>query len=182
MFGLCLTDLLGLMSVPFNSCLVCVWPTCWVWCLSLLIHVWFVFDFNGFVRITSGLECQLRCGCNGSWKYDPHLPSNNFAPTSAIFAGVLTCWYHDIVFVRLFIKLYVWYPRKLPLLTISRPWRYAGLGKCRFIFFCFRMQHEYFRVFFVLPCSPFMFENTENIPLIEGQWCTQCVLPRWFRH
>ena len=37
------------------------------------------------------------------------------------------------------------------------------------IFFCTNMQHEYFfEVVNVLSCSPFIFENTENIQLIDG--------------
>ena len=34
----------------------------------------------------------------------------------------------------------------------------------------------FFEVVSVLSCSPFMFENTENIQLIDGEWCTQSVL------
>ena len=30
----------------------------------------------------------------------------------------------------------------------------------------------------LLPFFSFLFENTENMPLIDGEWCTQCVLPR----
>ena len=37
------------------------------------------------------------------------------------------------------------------------------------IFFCTSMHHEYFfLVVNVLSCSPLMFENTENIQLIDG--------------
>ena len=46
-----------------------------------------------------------------------------------------------------------------------RPFEILGL-----IFFCGRMHHEFvFEVVNVISCSPFMFENTENIPLIGGQ-------------
>ena len=41
--------------------------------------------------------------------------------------------------------------------------------KLGLIFFCTGMHHEYFfEVVNVLSCSPFMFENTENIQLIDG--------------
>ena len=33
----------------------------------------------------------------------------------------------------------------------------------------------------MLPCFPFLFENTENILFIDGEWCAQYVLPRWSR-
>ena len=62
-------------------------------------------------------------------------------------------------------------------------WRFHGYGVMRafeivgLIFFSTRMHHEYFfQVINVLPCYPIMFENTENIPLIDRQWCAQC----WF--
>ena len=32
----------------------------------------------------------------------------------------------------------------------------------------------------MLPCLSFLFGRTENIPLIDGEWCTRCVLPRDF--
>ena len=41
-------------------------------------------------------------------------------------------------------RLYIWYPRKLPLLTISRLWRYCGPSNYMFIFFCPGVHHEYF--------------------------------------
>ena len=68
-------------------------------------------------------------------------------------------------------------------------WRFHGSGVITalsilgLIFFCTGMRHEYFfYVFNVRSCSPFIFENAENIQLIAGLWCTQCVLPQWFRH
>ena len=80
-------------------------------------------------------------------------------------------------------RLCIWYPRKLQLLTIPRLWRYCGPSNYRFNFLlCWYAPWVFFEVVNVLSCSPFMFENTENIQLIDGYWCAQCVLPRWFRH
>ena len=61
-------------------------------------------------------------------------------------------------------------------------WRDAGHWNCKFSLLCTRMQYEYFYVMNVHPCFSFWFENTKNIPLIDGEWCTQCMLPRWFHH
>ena len=45
----------------------------------------------------------------------------------------------------------------------------AALQIIDLIFFCTGMHHEYFfDVINVLSCSPFIFENTENIQLIDG--------------
>ena len=41
-------------------------------------------------------------------------------------------------------RLYVWYPRKLPLLAISRFCVMQGFEIVVLIFFCTRMQYEYF--------------------------------------
>ena len=49
-------------------------------------------------------------------------------------------------------------------LALLRPFNFLGL-----ISFCTGMHHEYcFEVVNVLSCSPFRFENTENIQLIDG--------------
>ena len=51
--------------------------------------------------------------------------------------------------------------------------RDAGRQKCKFNFL---RSWMFFHVF------SFLFENTENIPLIDGECCMQCVLPRWSHH
>ena len=49
------------------------------------------------------------------------------------------------------------------LLTISRLWRYCGPSNYRFNFLLYwYAPWVFFEVVNVLPCSPFMFENTEN--------------------
>ena len=71
---------------------------------------------------------------------------------------------------------YIWYPRKLLLLTISRLWRYADLRNFRFNFLLYEnAPWVLFEVGNVLLCSPFMFENIETIPLIDGQRYTHTV-------
>ena len=79
-------------------------------------------------------------------------------------------------------RLYIWYPRKLPLSAISRYGVIQGFEIVDLIFFCTEMHYEHFKVLNVLPCFPFLLKNTENIPLIDGEWCTKRVLPRWLRH
>ena len=78
--------------------------------------------------------------------------------------------------------LYVWYPQKLPSLAISRSGVMQGFGIVVLISFVLECTMSIFKVMNVLPCFSFLFENTQNIPLIDGEFCTQCVLRQWFHH
>ena len=65
-------------------------------------------------------------------------------------------------------RLYIWYPRKLPLLTISRLWRYCGPSNYMFIFFVLVYTMS---IFWGRQCASVFvinFENTENKQLIDG--------------
>ena len=55
--------------------------------------------------------------------------------------------------------LYIWYPRKLPLLRISRSCVTQGFEIVDLILFCTTMPYEYFKVVNVLPCFPFLFQK-----------------------
>ena len=77
-------------------------------------------------------------------------------------------------------RLYVWDPGKLPLLAISRSGVMQGFEIVIWFSFVLECTMSIFKVLNMLPRFSFLFENTKNIPLIDGELCTQCVLPRHF--
>ena len=74
---------------------------------------------------------------------------------------------------------YVWHPRKLQLLPISRFCVTQGLEIVSLIFFCTRMPYEHFLMSWMCFHLSRFSSKKQQLPLINGVCCTQCVFPRW---
>ena len=76
-----------------------------------------------------------------------------------------------------------WVSSKITIVGIFTILRDTGFRNCRFNFLLYwNALWVFYWVMNVLLCFPFLFENTENVPLIEEDCCTQCALPLWFHH